>query len=73
MTAKEIITANGKPGCRYATNKAQNAIAQWIDGRWRVIHVLTIDQKWINGGDGIMIDGKPAFPDESFIEVPHSN
>lgn len=73
MNAREIIKARGKPGERYATNENETIIALWFHGRWRVLHVFTTLGHWVNGGDGLLVNGKPLYPQECFIEVPHEN
>lgn len=74
MNATQIIKENRKPNTRYATNAAENVIAQWLNDRWTIIHVYTLLGKWINGGDGLLVNGKPIVAQDEFIEVhePHA-
>lgn len=69
MNATQIIKENRKPNTRYATNAKENVIAQWLNDRWTIIHVYTLDGKWINGGDGLLVNGKPIVSQDEFIEV----
>ena len=68
--AVDIIKSRRKPGIRYATNANGNVIAQWLEGRWRILHMHTLFNKWMNGGDGFCVNGKPIVSQDEFIEIP---
>lgn len=64
MTAQELLTIarKGRPGVRYAVNKAGTAIGAWDASKGRFVAVagLLLTGKWASMPMELFINGKPA-------------
>jgi hypothetical protein len=72
MTLSELLTtAHAKnPGMRFAYNAAENGVAYWDEqqSRWTLGAAKTITGQWVSGVQELLVNGKPAWPQEDWIE-----
>lgn len=72
MTAQELlaIARKGRPGVRYATNKAENAIGAWDTSKGRFVTVagLLLTGRWANMPVELLINGSPAIDAGEWVD-----
>jgi len=61
-----------RPHVRYTTNRRENAIAAWQDGRWVCVATLTLLGVWVGVEREVLVNGEPAWAQDEWLPEDES-